>query len=145
MAYQIAIDNGTLVITMTGTLTRSDLEALATDVITLERDGTYTPSRVADMRDLADIAIGFPEMSRFAEISRNRPLERPVRTGIVVANTLQRGFARMFQILNEHPQVTVAIFDDATVARAWVESGGPAVEAVPDPSSPSTGKVGSNP
>ena len=119
MPYELSDETGILIIAMSGTLTRADLDALATDIITLERDGTHTPSRVADMRDLTDIAIGFPEMARFAEITRNRPLERPVRTGIVVANTLQRGFARMFQILNEHPQVTVAIFDDPVAARAW--------------------------
>ena len=116
---------------MSGALTRSDLDALATDIIVLERNGSYTPSRVADMRQLSDIAIGFPEMARFAEIARNRPLDRPVRTGIIVGSTLQRGFARMFQILNEHPLVTVAIFENVDSARAWVASGGPAVEALP--------------
>jgi hypothetical protein len=35
------------------------------------------------------------------------------------------GFARMFQILNEHPQVTVRIFEDETSARAWIATGLP--------------------
>src|SRR5688500_11360658 len=131
MPYELADDNGTLLITMSGSLRRSDLDTLAPELLLLERNGTYTPSRVADMRQLSDIAIGFPEMARFADIARNRPLDRPVRTGIVVANTLQRGFARMFQILNEHPLVTVGIFENADAARAWVASGGPAVEALP--------------
>lgn len=30
------------------------------------------------------------------------------------------GYARMFRILNEHPQVTVRIFEDETEARAWL-------------------------
>ena len=131
MPYELSNDIGTLIIKMSGTLTRSDLEALAREVIALERNGTHTPPRIADMRELSDIAIGFPEMSQFADRTRNRPLERPVRSGIVVANTLQRGFARMFQILNEHPRVTVAIFENFDDARAWVVSGGSATEPVP--------------
>ena len=131
MAYELSNDSGTLIITMSGTLTRSDLDAMATEILALERNGTYTPPRIADMRELSDIAIGFPDMSQFAERTRTRPLERSVRTGIVVANLLQRGFARMFQILNEHPRVTVTIFEDMVAARAWGECGGPVIEALP--------------
>ena len=78
-------DSGTLIITMSGTLTRSDLDAMATEILALERNGTYTPPRIADMR----------------------------------------------WALNEHPRVTVTIFEDIVAARAWVESGGPVIEALP--------------
>ena len=69
--------------------------------------------------------VGYAEMSVLAERSRARPLNAHVRSALVVAQPVQMGFARMFQILNEHPQVTVRIFEDEMAARVWIATGLP--------------------
>jgi len=43
-----------------------------------------------------------------------------VKSAIVAATPVQVGYARMFQMLNEHPSVTVEIFGDLPTAVAWL-------------------------
>jgi hypothetical protein len=55
-----------------------------------------------------------------AERTRSRPLAAPVLSAIVVSQPVQLGYARMFQTLNEHPRVTMRIFEDVVAAREWL-------------------------
>jgi hypothetical protein len=125
MAYRVSYDGSLVLVQFSGTLTREDLERVGNEIIALERDGANTPHRLTDFRQITDTAIGYPEMSVLAERSRARPLGAHIRSALVVERPVQMGFARMFQILNEHPQVTVRIFEDETSARAWIATGLP--------------------
>jgi hypothetical protein len=125
MAYRLSYDGPLLLIHLSGTLTRSDLEAIGDDVLALEQGGTNAPPRLTDLREITDAAIGYAEMSQLADRSRTRPLATRVRSALLVAQPLQLGFARMFQILNEHPNVTMQIFEDERAARAWVSGSSP--------------------
>jgi hypothetical protein len=125
MAYRVSYDGSLVLVQFSGTLTREDLERVGNEIIALERDGANTPHRLTDFRQITDTAVGYPEMSVLAERSRARPLDAHIRSALVVGRPVQMGFARMFQILNEHPQVTVRIFDDETSARVWIATGLP--------------------
>ena len=120
MAYHVSFDGPILVIRLFGTLTDADLEAIADEVAAIEDGGQNTPPRLADVRDVDEPAIGYAEIARFAERTRTRPLSASVRSAILVDQPVQLGFARMFQILNEHPRVTLQIFDNETTAREWL-------------------------
>ena len=123
MAYQISFDGPLLVIRFFGALGPADLDAAADEVFAIEDGGRNTPPRLCDLRDVAEANIAYADMARLAERTRSRPLAADVRSAIVVAQPVQLGFARMFQILNEHPRVTVRIFDDETAARTWLAGG----------------------
>ena len=120
MAYEVAFDGPILTVRFDGTLTAADLDGIATDVISIEQGGTIAPPRLTDLRGITDIAIGYAEVARLADRTRTRPLEVRVRSAILVAQPVQVGYARMFQILNEHPKITVRIFEDEPTARAWL-------------------------
>jgi hypothetical protein len=120
MPYRVAFDGPTVVITFFGTLMPADLERVVDDILGIEDGGRNTPPRLIDLRGITSAAVGYPEMAQLAERAIARPLSGPVRTAIVVEQPVQLGFARMFQILNQHPQVTVQIFDDEPEARAWL-------------------------
>ena len=120
MAYEVSFDGPILLIRFRGTLTAEDLDRVADDVLAIEQGGTITPPRLTDLRGITDAAVGYPEMARLAERTRTRPLGARVRSALVVAQPVQVGFARMFQILNEHPKVTVRIFEDEPTARDWL-------------------------
>jgi len=124
MAYQISFDGPLLVIRLFGVVRPADLDAAAGELFALEDGGRNTPPRLCDLRDVTEANLCYADMARLAERTRSRPLTADVRSAIVVAQPVQLGFARMFQILHEHPRVTMRIFDDETVARAWV-SGDP--------------------
>ena len=125
MAFSVEADSVPVVITLSGTLTGSDLQTLADEVLALEQGGTRTPPRLTDLRAVDHMAVGYPEVARLADRTRTRPLNAPVRSALLVKQPVQLGIARMFQILNEHPQVTVRIFEDETSARVWIATGLP--------------------
>src|SRR3954470_13919047 len=125
MAHHVSSDGSLVLVQLSGTLTRADLESVGDEIIAIERDGANTPHRLTDFRQITDTAVGYQEMSVLVELSRARPLGSHIRSALVVERPVQMGFARMFQILNEHPQVTVRIFEDETSARAWITTGLP--------------------
>jgi hypothetical protein len=45
-----------------------------------------------------------------------------VKSAIVAPMPVQVGFARMFQILNDHPQIEVQLFATLAEAEAWLVS-----------------------
>jgi hypothetical protein len=45
-----------------------------------------------------------------------------VKSAIVAATPVQVGYARMLQMMNDHPGVTVEIFDDLPAAIAWLHA-----------------------
>jgi hypothetical protein len=120
MAFSVESEGLIVLITLSGTLTGSDLQALADEVLALERGGTHTPPRLTDLRGVSDMAVGYPEVARLAERTRTRPLNAPVRSALLVKQPVQLGIARMFQILNEHPRITLRIFEDESAARTWL-------------------------
>jgi hypothetical protein len=125
MAHRISNDGPLVLIELSGTLTRDDLQSVGNEIVALERNGANTPHRLTDFRQITDTAVGYADMSALVDRSRTRPLDAPVRSALVVEQPVQMGFARMFQILNEHPQVTVRIFEDETAARVWIATGMP--------------------
>jgi hypothetical protein len=59
-------------------------------------------------------------MARFAGDRKRRSLARGVKTAILVGSNLAFGFARMYQELIEHPQITVGVFRNRDAALAWL-------------------------
>jgi hypothetical protein len=120
MTHRMSFEGPTLIIHFTGTLTPADLEAVADAMLAVEEEGTYTPHRLTDLRGVTQPMVGYAEVAQPAERSRNRPLVAPIRSAILVGQPVQLGLARMFQILNDHPQITLRIFEDDGAARAWI-------------------------
>lgn len=120
MAYHMGFDGPILLIRLHGTLTAADLDGLGDDLLAIEEGGTVTPPRMTDLRGITDPAVGYTEVARLADRARSRPLLAPIRSALVVTQPVQLGLARMFQILNEHPQITLRIFEDEATARAWL-------------------------
>jgi hypothetical protein len=120
MPYQIAYDGPVLLIRMFDAVAPADLDAAADEVFAIEDGGRNTPPRLTDLRDVTDAQVSNAAVARLAERARSRPLAAPVKSAVIVAQPVQLGFARMFQILNEHPRVTLRIFDDEGEARRWL-------------------------
>ena len=123
MPFAFSYDGPLLLITISGTLSAADLESITDEVILIEDGGANTPNRLTDFRQVTEAAVGYAEMSRVTDRSRARPLHAPLRSALLVNQPVQLGYARMFQILNDHPRVTVRIFEDEPSARAWLATG----------------------
>ena len=123
MPYLLSFDGPILVVRFFGVVTERDLVGSADDVMTIEDSGRNSRPRLTDLRGVADSSIGYSEVAGIAERVGGRPLSGAIRSAFLVDQPVQLGFARMFQTLNKHPQVTVGIFEDETVARRWLLDG----------------------
>ena len=123
MPYLVSYDGPILVVRFFGTVTESDLVGSADDVMALEDGGRNPRPRLTDLRQVADSPIGYSQVANIADLVGARPLSSPIRSAFLVGQPVQFGFARMFQTLNRHPQVTVGIFEDEAAARDWLLDG----------------------
>lgn len=120
MPYHISYDGPILVVRFLGIVTESDLVGSAVDVIALEDGGRNTRPRLTDLREVSGSPIGYAQVANIADRVGHRPLSSAIRSAFLVGQPVQFGFARMFQTLNRHPQVTVGIFEDEATARDWL-------------------------
>ncbi|MES2307033.1 MAG: hypothetical protein V4558_16140 [Gemmatimonadota bacterium] len=104
----------------TGTVTNEDLLRVGAVAAELEAGLAVIPGRIVDFTSSEGLAISFNGILALAETRRARRYPNAFRTAILVKNDGQRGFARMFQTLMSHSQVTVEIFDTAEAALAWL-------------------------
>lgn len=104
-----------------GVLRIEDLLAAAKETAEIERTAPVSPHRITDLSRADDLDMTFSKMADFAALRRAAPLKNNVRSAIVATKQVQVGFARMYQTLNDNPQIEVRIFNNYQVARAWVE------------------------
>ncbi|HKQ59178.1 MAG TPA: STAS/SEC14 domain-containing protein [Candidatus Eisenbacteria bacterium] len=120
MAFAITVEPDLLRIALTGALTAEDLAGLATATDDLERGRDPVPARLTDMTGVTTVEIFYPDVKTLADHRRTLQFPNAFRSAIVVRTPVQRGMARMFQTLNDNPQITIEIFDDEAAALAWI-------------------------
>ena len=121
MAFEVAMDGDYMRIRLYDTLTDADLRGLADAVIAIEAQHAVTPSRIADFTELTRFEVGFNGVDALAQRRREIRVKGATRTALLVENEMQFGIARMYQTLNDHPQITTEIFRDRDAAMAWVQ------------------------
>ena len=122
MSYEIRFDAGLLKVAFSGTVTNSDLSGVADAVAQVEASSAVVPHRIADLRSIERLDIDFTGVFAMAEARRHVRLRNPIKTAIIASNLVHFGFARMFQTLNDHPQITIAIFPDDDQALQWLQA-----------------------
>jgi hypothetical protein len=113
--------HGEFIVTrMTGLVALSDLLTHAEEIAAIETSLPVTPYRIAHLA--ADLVgeMGFVELNTFAARRRVAQLKNPVKSAIVAGGAAQFGFARMFQTLNDNPDIRVEIFQAEGPALAWL-------------------------
>lgn len=120
MSVHVAMNDGILVTTFSGMITIEDLAALGRRVAEIEDGGNPAPNRLTDLTGAQGMSITFSDVLELARRRAERALVSPIRSAIIAANSAHRGFARMYQTLNDHPDTTIEIFEDRESALAWL-------------------------
>lgn len=120
MAFDAQMVGDFLRIRLYDTLTDADLRGLADEVKAIEGRLQSTPSRIADMTGLTRFEVGFNGVDTLASRRREVKVVGTSKTALLVSNELQFGIARMYQTLNDHPQITTEIFRDLDAALQWI-------------------------
>ena len=134
MSYALRMEGETLKIEFSGTFTNQDLSRGEIDVEELEESSALIPHRIADLRPVERLEIDFAGVLALAEARRGRRFKNPFKTAIIAPDLASYGFARMYQTLNDHPQVVIAIFGEEAEAANWL--GLPDLEPPKDPWQP---------
>jgi hypothetical protein len=119
---------------MHGVITAGDLVRLAGEAERIEDALPEALDRITELSEVSSFEVGYPEVSTLAERRRTRKFSRRIKSAIVARAPIQVGLARMFQTLNDNPQIELHILPRVEEALAWLSSG-----KAPGPPVPSKG------
>jgi len=120
MTHKLLLNQHFLRVELSGALSRDGLWRAITDIEVLEASLDRTPDRLVDLSGITSRALTAQDMMAFTERRRAQVLKNNIRTAVFAATPADIGFARMFQTLNDHPQVTIEVFADELAAIAWL-------------------------
>jgi hypothetical protein len=120
MPYEISDRGQYLYARLFGVLTPDDLVTLVDEYERVEDAAAESKDRIADLTPLDEVEIAFPDVLLLANRRRNRTFTRRVKSALVARKSLHVGFARMFQTLNEHPQIDIRIVPSMEAALKWL-------------------------
>jgi len=106
-----------------GIVTTADLDQLATDTAALEDSIPTSLDRICDITSVERFDVGFHAINALAERRRVRKFSKRVKSAIIVQDLVQKGIARMFQTLNDNPQIEIRIFRSVSEAKEWFLTG----------------------
>jgi hypothetical protein len=111
-----------LVLTMSGIISPEDLRRIASEAAEVEDNLTVTPNRLIEMTQIESMAVGFSEVLALAAARRKRRFPNDFKSAFLISTEVQKGYARMYQTLNDHPRIRIEIFTDRKVAEAWLKT-----------------------
>jgi hypothetical protein len=121
MDCHIEYEGQLLLIRLSGVMHDDDLLELLRFVQAAESRPPQTPHRLTDLSGLTELHLTFNGMSERIPLRRAMKFPNEFKSAIVAPDLVQFGFARMFQTLNDHPQIEIQVFRDLDSGRAWVE------------------------
>ena len=122
MAFSVEYKDSIFWIFLTGSISGKDLTDAAAMVAVQESRHAVTPHRITDITAATEMGIGFDEILSLAGHRRALRFPNAFKSAIVAGSEAQMGFARMFQTLNNNPQIAIKIFADRASALAWLAS-----------------------
>jgi hypothetical protein len=129
MAFQITTKSGLMHVALTGRVTRDEVIALGMAVREIELASERVPDRLTDVSGVEINELTGDDIQLFARRRREARYPNPFRNAIYAPQPVQFGYARMFQTLVDHPDITTQVFNDEAAAIAWLKETPAAVAA----------------
>ena len=123
MPYQITAEPHFLRIALSGALTLADLRGALLELNARDAVAEHTPPRLTDLRFVESSEVKADNVMAAAEARKAQRFRNPFRSAILAPDPARYGYARMFQIMNTHPDITVEVFTDEAAAIAWLKAG----------------------
>ena len=121
MPFDIRDEGSFYFIRLSGVMDPADLKAVTGEIERLE-DAGPPKDRVTDFTGVERIDVGFEEVFALALRRAQRTVTAPIRSALVAKRPVHFGFARMFQMLNDNPQIQIRIFGTAEEAVQWLSA-----------------------
>src|SRR5262245_61336565 len=107
MPFEIRNEGDYLLAMMTGVVTAEDLHGLVDEAETLEEGMSTVLDRIVDMTSVLRFHFESRAVVEIAERRRARRFPNSFKSALIAERPVARGLARMFQILNDHPQIEI--------------------------------------
>ncbi len=122
MAFLVETDVGFLRLKLYGPIAGADLFGMLGELSRLERELPHVPHRLIDLTEITASEVKAEEVREIAARRRASRFKNGFRSAIAAAKPAQLGYARMFQILNEHAEIEIQIFPTVEEAVAWLRA-----------------------
>ncbi|MCC5835919.1 MAG: hypothetical protein JJU20_14425 [Opitutales bacterium] len=120
MPCVVLVEESVIHIRLSGFLSLEDLMSVSKQLRALEDASPISIHRLTDMTDVAGSSLSFETMEDFVATRRHVALKNSIRSAIVAPGLLAYGLARMFQSLNNNPQIEVKLFKVLDEALFWI-------------------------
>ena len=122
MAFLVEMDVGFLRLKLHGTVSSADLFGMLGALNRLERELPQVPHRLIDLTEIMSSEVKAEEIREIAARRQASHYKNGFRSAIAAVKPAQLGYARMFQILNEHPEIEIQIFPTPDEAVVWLRA-----------------------
>src|SRR4051794_11855276 len=119
MPFELTTPGAVLFARVFGVFTPAELDNLALMAETAEASHPVSLDRITDLTAVERFEVGFREIYSFALRRSAQRFSRVVRSAIVVEEPVQFGIARVYEALNNNPQIQIRILRSVTEALAW--------------------------
>jgi hypothetical protein len=120
MPFRLTTGPDFLRIEINGTFTRGEFVAFMAQVEAIEQQSARIPDRLISDLSLTSGDVGPIELLDVAARRKAQTFRNSFKTALVATTPAGLGIARMFQTLNDHPQVQIEIFDTEQRAALWL-------------------------
>lgn len=120
MSYRLTVEPDFVRLHLYDEFTRADIAGLLAELEALELTLDPTPNRLTDATDVSMRQVTSDDFFALAERRRQAVLKNRVKSALIAIRPVNVGFSRMFQTLNDHPQIEIRIFETEDVAAAWL-------------------------
>jgi len=114
--------DGILFVTFPETLSDNDFRVMNEEIAVVEKEYSLVPHFIVKLNAVKIFHGDYHSVQMLAKQRANITYPNTLLEAFVVTNDFQMGFARMYQTVNDNPQVTIKIFKDELQAIEWIKS-----------------------
>jgi hypothetical protein len=124
MPFDYEARDGIVRVRFYGRVTEQDLVMLADTARKADDWSKGLPHRIVDWTHVESFDIGYTELAAFAQTRKQDKLKIPIKVAHLVSSQVEFGLMRIYQTINENPQIEVRILKTVGEAEAWFAEGG---------------------
>ena len=120
MSYRLTEETAFIRILFYGKISAHDLQGAMRELEILETGKACVPNRLIDLTGVEQSEVKADDIHAAATKRKSSRFANAFRSAIVAPRAAQFGYSRMFQALNDHPDITIQVFPNTAEASAWL-------------------------
>jgi hypothetical protein len=119
MPFELTTSDAVMFARVFGVFTAPELNHLAWEAEIAEASHPVSLDRITDLTAVERFEVGILDIYYFAVRRGAKRFSRVVKSALIVQEPEQFGIARVYETLNENPQIRIRILRSLTEAKEW--------------------------